>query len=172
MIFSYILLYPQNSIGFLLLPPELSFKSWIFGVLFVLISIWGIKKQADNIGHEAHIGGAIIGVLITIIMRPQIAIDHWWLVLLILGPFCAFMLLIISNPAILLIEDYWGETPLKRNKSKGSTARLPKISGERQRIPTQDTKLDELDQLLDKIGKVGIENLSKRERKRLDELSR
>lgn len=175
-IFSYIILFPQNSIGFILLPPELSFKSWIFGVLFVLISIWGIKKQADNIGHEAHIGGAIIGVLITILMRPEIAIEHWWLVLLILLPFSLFMLLIIRNPAILLIEDYWGNTPKKTKlsnnirQSKKPTMKVPKFSGKA--ISQAPGKDQELDKLLDKISKVGLENLSRQERKRLDELSK
>lgn len=179
LIFSFILMFPDSSIGFILLPPELSFKSWIFGILFVLISIWGIKKQADNIGHEAHIGGAIIGVLITIAFKPSILVSHWWLVLAILGPFLAFMILIIRNPAVLMIEDYWGEKPSLTNRKKKSNLKTsrPKISVPKGNIikpkPVQQkSKTEELNDLLDKINKVGLENLSAKERRRLDELSK
>lgn len=170
LLFSYILLFPDSSIGFILLPPELSIKSWIFAILFVLISIWGIKKQADNIGHEAHIGGAMIGVLITVLLRPQAAIENWWLLLIILVPFTLFMVLITFNPAVLMIENYWG-LPSKKNRQSSTKPKMKISKGANFSSQPQLSKSEELNQLLDKIGEVGIDNLSKKERKRLDELS-
>lgn len=156
-IFSSIVLFPESKIGFVILPFEI--KSWIFGLLYMLVSIWGIKSKRDNIGHEAHLGGAIIGVLITILFNPKIALDHWWVVLLILVPVTAFLVLIVRNPAVLLVDHYWGENVemLKNWKPKETDSRL--------------SHEEELDTLLDKINKHGMHSLSKKEKDRLKELT-
>ncbi|MFN7117913.1 MAG: rhomboid family intramembrane serine protease [Saprospiraceae bacterium] len=158
-IFSSIVLFPESKIGFVILPFEM--KSWIFGVLYMLISILGIKSQRDNIGHEAHLGGAIIGVVLTLIFYPTLALEHWWVVLLILLPVTAFLILIVRNPAVLMIDKYWGENVemLKNWKPKPSDPNR-KLSQE-----------EELDALLDKINKYGINSLSKKEKDRLKELT-
>ena len=55
-------------ISLFLLP---SIPGWIYGLLFVLISIAGIRSRADNIGHDAHLGGAIVGMLIALAIYPS-----------------------------------------------------------------------------------------------------
>ena len=50
-VLSSIILFPDSKISFIFIP--IGFSSWIFGLLFILISIFGIKSQTDNIGHEA-----------------------------------------------------------------------------------------------------------------------
>jgi membrane associated rhomboid family serine protease len=40
-----------------------------------------MKKQLGNIGHTAHLGGAIAGFVLTLFMDPQIFIQHTWVVL-------------------------------------------------------------------------------------------
>jgi len=69
-ILASIVLFPEGEISFVILP--FSVKSWIFALLFIAISIWGIKSQSDNIGHEAHLGGGICGVLMTILLNPSV----------------------------------------------------------------------------------------------------
>jgi len=64
-IFSGIMLYPKLPIGIIFLPIEI--PGYIFGVIFIAISIWLGKRGGDNIGHRAHISGAIFGILFTII---------------------------------------------------------------------------------------------------------
>src|SRR5664279_1898625 len=56
-IFASIALYPGMGIGFFGLP--FSIPGWLYGILYVLYSIYGIKSGKDNIGHEAHLGGAL-----------------------------------------------------------------------------------------------------------------
>jgi len=43
----------------------------LFAVLYVGYSVYAARQQADRIAHEAHLGGAIGGVLITLLVRPD-----------------------------------------------------------------------------------------------------
>ncbi len=62
-VYSAILLEPQLSIyGFI--------PGYLFGMLYLLYSIYGIKSKRDNIGHTAHFGGAIGGYAITLLKDP------------------------------------------------------------------------------------------------------
>lgn len=139
-VFATIILFPNGHISFLLLPIEI--KSWLFALLFVLISIFGIKSQQGRIGHEAHLGGALTGILFAILFQPTRALDNWWVIALLIIPILFFLAMIVRNPAILLIDGYWGfDKAFLGNKEE----------------PT-------LDYLLDKIRRKGIESLTKRER--------
>jgi membrane associated rhomboid family serine protease len=156
-ILSFIVLFPAREIGLILIP--VGIKSWIFGFLFIIVSIFGIKSQRDNIGHEAHLGGGIVGVLLTPLLAPANLTIHWWLMAAILIPSLLFLLLVARNPAVLMIRDYWGEN-----------VRDVQATFTRSKAAPDPAK--ELDQLLDKIRKNGFESLSKKERERLEELSK
>lgn len=153
-VLSSVVLYPESTMSLILIPIE--FSSWILGVLFILVSIFGIKTQRDNIGHEAHLGGALIGVLMTLFIDPKIFIENWWIVLLILIPTLSFLLLIIKKPEILLIDNYWGVNFPKKSSS----------SFREQQFEKEMT----LNELLDKIKNKGIQSLTKKEKKRLEQL--
>lgn len=148
-----IVLFPEGEIGFILIP--FGIKSWIFGTLYILISIFGIKTQAGNIGHDAHLGGAIIGTLMVCALRPELAIANWWIVLLILLPCAVFLCLVVKNPAVLFIDGYWGE-----EVHTIKTYKIPR------------KKKATLDELLDKISREGIDGLSAREKALLEEYQR
>jgi membrane associated rhomboid family serine protease len=45
---------------------------YVFGFLYLILSIYGMKTKRDNIGHVAHFGGAIGGFVITLIKEPQL----------------------------------------------------------------------------------------------------
>src|SRR3954454_14958115 len=40
----------------------ISIPGWLYAILFLIGSFYGIKNARDNIGHDAHLGGAIIGL--------------------------------------------------------------------------------------------------------------
>lgn len=44
---------------------------YVFGFLYLILSIYGMKTKRDNIGHVAHFGGAIGGFVITLIKEPE-----------------------------------------------------------------------------------------------------
>ncbi|MFV0529973.1 MAG: rhomboid family intramembrane serine protease [Flavobacteriales bacterium] len=72
MIYASIALFPtQSEIGFIFLP-GISIPAWIFGILYMVYSVYGMKNQLGNIGHSAHIGGATFGLIIPLIIYPQI----------------------------------------------------------------------------------------------------
>lgn len=62
-IFSAILIDPTIQIGLFIFPPII--PGYVFGPLFIILSIWMGKRGKDNINHAAHIGGALYGWLFT-----------------------------------------------------------------------------------------------------------
>lgn len=88
-IFASILIYPNSSISFIFLP--IAIPSWLFGIGFVLISIFGIRSQYGNIGHEAHLGGAVAGVILLILLKPHVALTHPLIAAAILLPSVTFI---------------------------------------------------------------------------------
>lgn len=64
-VYSAILLEPRIMIyGFI--------PGYLFGIIYLLYSIYGMKSKSDNIGHTAHFGGAIGGYLFTLIKYPEL----------------------------------------------------------------------------------------------------
>ncbi len=64
-VFCAILLYPTELKIF-------GLPGYIFAVLYLAYSIYGMKGKYDNIGHTAHLGGAIGGLLFTLLIRPSL----------------------------------------------------------------------------------------------------
>jgi membrane associated rhomboid family serine protease len=56
--------------------------AWLFGMAYLLYSIYGMKKRMGNIGHDAHIGGAIGGYALTLLFAPYLFETSLWIVVL------------------------------------------------------------------------------------------
>lgn len=84
-IYSAILLEPNIQIGLIFIP-FVHISGYIFGILYLLYSIYGMKSKSDNIGHTAHFGGAIGGYLITLLKEPSIVSEHTFLVIVLAIP--------------------------------------------------------------------------------------
>ena len=82
-LYSAILLQPDMMLGIFFVIPM---PAYIFGILYLLYSIYGMKAKNDNIGHTAHFGGAIGGYLITLLKEPSLLVDHTLMVLLLAIP--------------------------------------------------------------------------------------
>jgi membrane associated rhomboid family serine protease len=82
-LYSAILLKPDMMLGIFFIIPM---PAYLFGILYLLYSIYGMKAKNDNIGHTAHFGGAIGGYLITLVMNPQLLLDHTLMVVLLAIP--------------------------------------------------------------------------------------
>lgn len=70
-LFGAIALYPNIGIGFFFIP-GIRIPGWIFGIAYLAYSIYAMRNSSDNIGHEAHLGGAVVGLFLTILMAPQV----------------------------------------------------------------------------------------------------
>ncbi|MFV8393369.1 rhomboid family intramembrane serine protease [Flavobacterium sp. LB2P6] len=82
-LYSAILLQPDMMLGIFFVIPM---PAYIFGILYLLYSIYGMKAKNDNIGHTAHFGGAVGGYLITLVKEPQLFVDHTLMVVLLAIP--------------------------------------------------------------------------------------
>lgn len=67
-LYSAILLEPDMSLYMFFIPVPI--PAYLFGIGYLLYSIYGMKKQLGNIGHDAHFGGAIGGYVVTLILAP------------------------------------------------------------------------------------------------------
>ena len=69
-VYASILLYPAMELYLFFIP--IPIPGYIFGVGYLLYSIYGMKKQLGNVGHSAHLGGAIGGFAITLLLNPSL----------------------------------------------------------------------------------------------------
>ena len=82
-LYSAILLQPDMMLGIFFVIP---IPAYLFGILYLLYSIYGMKSKNDNIGHTAHFGGAVGGYLITLIKEPSLMADHSLMTILLAIP--------------------------------------------------------------------------------------
>ncbi len=68
-VFSSIILYPYSSIGILFIP--FGIPAPLFGLLYLGYSWHMGKREADNIGHNAHFWGALFGLVFTAFIFPS-----------------------------------------------------------------------------------------------------
>ena len=83
-LYAAILLEPSMRLGLLFIP--LPIPAYIFGILYLMYSIYGMKNRVGNIGHDAHFGGAIGGYVVTLILLPSLFITDLWMVALLAIP--------------------------------------------------------------------------------------
>ena len=156
-IFTTIALTPGMKIGLLFLP--ISIPAWLFGLLYILYSIYGIRSKKDNIGHDAHLGGALVGMAVGLIMYPSAIVTNYVTILIISLPAISFIILIINKPSLLLIDNLF----YKRNKE---------LNVEDKYNLKRKAKEQELDDILEKIHNRGMSSLTKKERMMLKEFSK
>jgi len=83
-LYSAILLRPDMDLYLFFIP--IPIPAYIFGIGYLLYSIYGMKAKRDNIGHTAHFGGAIGGYLITLVKEPHLFTDNLVMVILLAIP--------------------------------------------------------------------------------------
>lgn len=75
-IFAAIAIYPLSSIYLFFIP--IPIPAWIFATLYFAYSVWQMlhPKPWDNLGHAAHLGGAVVGMLFALALTPQLIIAN------------------------------------------------------------------------------------------------
>jgi len=154
--FSSIALFPNMGIGFFLLP--INIPAWAFGLAYVLFSIYGIKAKWGNSGHAAHLGGALIGMLVTIAFYPEALRINTLSILLIAVPTIAFLLLIVYRPTFLLTNSF------SKKKERRSIDHEYNYRKAREQA--------DIDAILEKIHKKGMKSLTRQEKEALEQYSR
>jgi len=160
-IFSSIFLLPHGSVQMFFIPVPI--PSSFYAILFLVISIYGIKSHYDNIGHDAHLGGAIIGLLVTTVLKPEIVKQSIYLYIIVLSISLMFFYYLyvtkgLNVPFIFTfykdIYDYFSQ--IKRKKDHNLVEKHNK----------------QVDDILLKISKEGMKSLTKRENEILTQASK
>jgi membrane associated rhomboid family serine protease len=99
-IFAAIALFPGIEIGFIFIP--IPIPGWIFGIIYALYTIYGIKSNLGNIGHEAHLGGGIIGLLVASALVPSVLTTNLFAISMIAIPTLGFIVVLIVKPNLLI----------------------------------------------------------------------
>lgn len=71
-VFSSILLFPTGKIFFFLIP--VGIPAPVFGIGYLIYEWIMSRRGKDNIGHDAHLWGAIYGLVYTIALKPELVI--------------------------------------------------------------------------------------------------
>lgn len=146
-----------NHIGFMMLP-GVSLPPWLFGLFFIVFTIFGIRSRFGNIGHEAHLGGAIIGQLVMIAFIPEALIYNPLPIILTMVPSAIFLFLVARRPAFLVTGSFANTRHAETKDDRYNT--------------NKKLRQAEVDKILDKIHSSGFDSLTPQERDRLDKLTR
>ncbi len=68
--FAFILHAPSSTISLFLLP--VGIPAPIFALLYLAYTYYASKQGMDNINHNAHLWGALAGLVITIVINPNV----------------------------------------------------------------------------------------------------
>lgn len=90
-LYSAILFDPNMKLYMFFIP--IPIPGYVFGIGYLLYSIYGMKKQFGNIGHDAHFGGAIGGYLLSILFAPWLLQAHTLMVGLLAIPIVLLFIL-------------------------------------------------------------------------------
>lgn len=83
-LYAAILLQPDMRLGLMFIP--IPIPAYIFGILYLLYSIYGMRNRVGNIGHTAHFGGAVGGYAATLIFYPNLLFTDTLMVVLLAAP--------------------------------------------------------------------------------------
>ncbi|RKD90464.1 rhomboid family intramembrane serine protease [Mangrovibacterium diazotrophicum] len=84
-IYSSIFLMETGSVYIMFIP--IPIPDYVYAALFIWGSYYLMKKGTDNIGHDAHIGGAITGIIYAISVIPWVFLQEFRIILIMFLPF-------------------------------------------------------------------------------------
>jgi len=68
-LFAVILWKPTLSLSLMFIP--IPIPAYVFGPLYLFFEYYSLKKGNTGIAHDAHLGGAIFGILFVLMLDPQ-----------------------------------------------------------------------------------------------------
>ncbi|PAU94378.1 rhomboid family intramembrane serine protease [Aliifodinibius salipaludis] len=73
-LFAFIFLFPMEKIYLMLIP--IPIPAFVFAIFYLIYSMYASKQERGKINHEAHIAGALWGIVYLVIFVPN-TIDHF-----------------------------------------------------------------------------------------------
>lgn len=72
-LFAFIFLFPMESIYLFLIPVPI--PAFVFAIIYLIYSMYESKQARGKINHEAHIAGALWGIVYLVVFVPR-SLDH------------------------------------------------------------------------------------------------
>lgn len=138
--------------------PPISVPGPLFAAGYLIATFVALRRGNDNIGHDAHFGGAIVGLISALTLAPERCFASPWL---FAGSvlFSALSLWVLAKDPFGIAGDFLSLSETKYN----SSLRYQKYDEARARRQEQE----EIDSILEKIASTGMESLSDKEREKL-----
>ncbi len=153
--FSYVAMFPTGTILSHFVIP---IPAWAYGILFLVGSFIALRRQTDNIGHDAHIGGAVFGLWTTgALQRWAVEANLKWF-LIVSAVAVALFFYFMKNPMMLPMSVFAGKSSRRKDEKRAASPR---------RRETVD-----VDAVLEKISREGMDSLTSEERALLQSVSR
>src|SRR5690554_5236255 len=88
-VYGSIVIFPYMSLYLFFIP--IPIPAYIFAIGYMLYSLYGMKKQTGNVGHTAHIGGAVGGLIATGLFDFNLIIANYLIILLMIVPIVLYL---------------------------------------------------------------------------------
>ena len=155
-IFTSILIAPTA--GIYSFPIPFPIPGWLYAIVFMVGSFFAMRaNNKGGIGHDAHLGGAIVGFLTAAALNPGLVRHSPGIFATILGISVLLWIYLWTNPLLLPVTSFFG-SGIKTQRRKAS-------------LPKHKRETLQIDSILDKIARQGIESLTSEEKALLDEVS-
>lgn len=152
-IFAAIALFPGIRVFFL--------PGWLYATLFVLYTTYGIRSQPGNIGHEAHLGGALAGMILAVILEPRAITANYPVILSILISASLALFFMMRRPYVPVRNVFSG-----RKKDTGYQTMEDRYNvgrNDRQQV---------VNEILEKVHRKGMGSLTRKEKEILEQYSK
>ncbi len=137
---------------------------WPLAVAFVSVSVFALKADHGTTNHDAHLGGAIVGLLLSPVVAPDSLQTTLWLAAALLLPSVVLFYALVKAPLVTpastsalvdgsLATQMWDEIGISQDDHDFVTSE------------------DEMNVLLDRISQSGYHSLSAHERARLQAIA-
>lgn len=159
-IFATIFLVPGTSVGLFFLP--LYVPGPVFALGYLAWTYFALRRGIGNIGHDAHFGGAIAGLLIALAIEPRYCLASPF----VYGAtflFAALALFVLARNPLGLHGTLFA---FGRSEPK-SNLRYQRYDENRERRQREA----DIDRILDKVSARGLDSLTPRERATLEAAS-
>jgi len=94
-LFASIAIDPTIGIYMFFIP--IPIPGWIFGIAYLAYSVYGMQSRQGNIGHDAHLGGAAIGLVLAIIFEPVLLQINTLYIAIMVVPLIVLAYLVLKN---------------------------------------------------------------------------
>ena len=133
---------------------------WPLAIAFLAVSVFAVKSDHGTTSHDAHLGGAIIGLLLSPVVASDPLQTTLWLAMVFLLPTVVLFYALVKAPEVM---------STRASASVGhSVVASEWVGGVDTLLDERDVTLeDETNALLDRINQSGYHSLSDHEQERL-----